>query len=53
MFMEIKNKNPANTRRSPNVGTMLGHCLQCWANTVRTLAERLVFAENISLSSML
>ena len=35
---------PANTRRSANVGTMLGQRRRRWSNIVPTLAERLVFA---------
>ena len=35
---------PANTRRSPNVGLMLGHRLRRWSNITPTLGERLVFA---------
>ena len=35
---------PANTKRSPNVGTMLAHRLRHWPNIVPTLGERLVFA---------
>ena len=35
-----------NTRRSPNVGTMLVQRRRRWANIVPTLAERLVFAGN-------
>ena len=34
---------PANTRRSPNVVTMLAHRLRRWANIVTTLGERLTF----------
>ena len=35
---------PANTRLSPNVGTMLVHRLRRWSNIVPTLGERLVLA---------
>ena len=35
---------PANPRRSPNVGTMLGQRRRRWANIVPTLGEHLVFA---------
>ena len=35
---------PANTRRSPNVGTMLANRLRRWPNIVPALGERLVFA---------
>ena len=38
---EITQKN---TRRSPNVGTMLGQRRRRLANIVPTLSERLVFA---------
>ena len=33
-----------NTRRSPNVGSMLGQLCRRWANIYRALGERLVFA---------
>ena len=36
--------NPANTRRSANVGTLLAYRLRRWANIIPTLGERLVFA---------
>ena len=35
---------PANTRRSPNVGSMLAYRLRRWANIEPTLCARLVFA---------
>ena len=35
---------PANTRRSPNVGTLSAHRLLRWPNIVPTLGERLMFA---------
>ena len=35
---------PVNTKRSSNVGTMLGQRRRQWANIVPTLAERFVFA---------
>ena len=35
---------PANTSRSPNVGTMLGQRRRRWLNIVPTLGGRLVFA---------
>ena len=35
---------PENTRRSSNVGTMLGQRRSRWANIAPTLSERLVFA---------
>ena len=35
---------PANTKRSANVGTMLGQRRRRWDNFVPTLAERFVFA---------
>ena len=34
---------PANTRRSPNVGSMLVLSLRCWPNIEPALGERLVF----------
>ena len=40
LFREI----PANTRRSANVGLMLGQRRRRWPNIKPTLAERLVFA---------
>ena len=36
--------DPANTKRSANVGTKLPHRLRRWPNIVPTLAERFVFA---------
>ena len=35
---------PANTRHSPNVGSMAGHRLRRWPNMEPTVDERLVFA---------
>ena len=35
---------PANTRRWPNAGVMLGHRLRRWPNNNPTLGQRLVFA---------
>ena len=35
---------PTNTRRSPNVGTMLDQRRRRWSNIVPTLGERLLFA---------
>ena len=35
---------PANTRHSPNAGTMLVHRLRRWPNIVPALGERLVIA---------
>ena len=36
--------NPANTRRWPNVGLMLGQRRRRWANVCPTFVQRLVFA---------
>ena len=41
--------HPANTRRSPNAGTMLAHRLRRWANIVPTLGERPVFAGHYAI----
>ena len=41
---------PANTRRSPNVGTMLGHLRRPWVKIVSTSGESLVFAGNCLLA---
>ena len=43
--------NPANTRHSPNAGTILAYRLRHWANIVPTLGERLVFDGKGSSSS--
>ena len=37
-------ESPANTKRSANVGTMLGQRRRRWGNFVPALAERFVFA---------
>ena len=48
-LMNKNSRNPANTRRSPNDGTMLANRPRRWPNIVPTLGERLVFAGNSML----
>ena len=40
----ISNANPANTRRWPNVGLLLGQRRRRWPNSKPTLGQRLIFA---------
>ena len=40
---------PANTRRSPNVVTMLGQRRRRWPNIVPTLGERLLGMKNYKI----
>ena len=40
---------PANTKRSPNIDTVLGQRRRRWANIVPTLAERLGFWISVQL----
>ena len=44
MLAAVLLHHPANTRRSPNVGSIMGQRRRRWANIEPTLGERLVFA---------
>ena len=45
MQFNIRYVVPANTRRWPNAGSMMGHRLRRWPSTNPALDQRLVFAE--------
>ena len=44
VFLLLTSRTPVNKRRSPNVGSMLDHCLRRRPNIKPTLDPRLMFA---------